>query len=364
MPFQYKWKPRWGFPFFLLYCDMTLHPTFAEVAAILGLTVNGEDRRIGTLSDPLLSRPDDLIVLTDKRLLPKKAQIQAGSWIVDESLLTPNLEAFMIDRKISYAPSASSTKDFIKLMTLFFPEISHDRIHPTALIGDSTILGEGVFIGPYAVIGDFCEIGPHAQIHAHCTIGNHVTVGANVRLYAGVNVYDRTFLGHRVTIHSGTVIGSDGFGFLHSKDGHQKIPHAGRVVIEDDVEIGSNCSVDRGTLGETRIGKGTKIDNLVQIAHNVHIGQHGLIAAQTGIAGSTIIGEWVTIAGQVGIVGHITIGDHVTIGAQAGVIGSIADRKTVSGYPAREHQQALRREGHIDKIPDLIERIQNLEKPR
>lgn len=341
---------------------MTSHPTFAEVTAILGLTVIGENRRIGTLSDPLLSKPDDLVVLTDKRLLSKKVSIQAGSWIVDESFFTPDLKAFMSDRKISYAVSGSAIRDLVRLTPLFFPETSQRGIHPTALIGDSTILGEGVSVGPYAVIGDLCEIGPHAIIQAHCTIGNQVVVGANTRLYAGVNVYDRTILGNRVTIHSGTVIGSDGFGYFISIDGHQKIPHAGRVVIEDDVEIGSNCSVDRGTLGETRIGTGTKIDNLVQIAHNVHIGKHSLIAAQTGIAGSTVIGSWVTIAGQVGIVGHITIGDHVTIGAQAGVIGSVADGKTVSGYPAREHNQALRREGHIDKIPDLIERVKNLEK--
>ncbi len=253
---------------------------------------------------------------------------------------------------------------FVKVLKLLNPpvELLPLGIHPSAVVAESASLGENVRIGANAVIGERVKIGDNTVIMPGVVIGDDVEIGSDVLIYPNVTIYHGCKIGNRVIIHSGTVIGSDGFGFVPRPDGsYEKIPQVGIVVIEDDVEIGSNCSIDRATLGETRIKRGAKLDNLIQIAHNVVIGENTVIAAQTGIAGSTKVGKNCVFAGQVGIVGHIEIADRTTIAAQSGVSKSITEPgKVYFGYPAREHSVALRIEGAIRQLPGLIKEFYEL----
>jgi UDP-3-O-[3-hydroxymyristoyl] glucosamine N-acyltransferase len=215
-------------------------------------------------------------------------------------------------------------------------------IHPTAVVAPGAELAEGVGIGPLAVVEEGARIGPGTVLHAHAYVGPHAAVGSECILYPHAVVGERCVLGDRVILHSGAVLGADGFGFVQEPTGHRKIPHVGIVVVEDDVEIGACTTIDRATLGETRIGAGTKIDNLVQIAHNVRIGRRCLIAAQTGIAGSAVVEDDVVIAGQVGVGDHVRIGRGAVVLALSGVTKDVPPGQVVSGFPARPHREALR----------------------
>ena len=233
-------------------------------------------------------------------------------------------------------------------------------IHPTAQIG------ENVYIGAFAYIGPNAKVGNYSKIYPNTYIADNVTVGNNVTLFAGVKIYFDCVLGDNVVIHAGAVIGSDGFGFAPNPDGtYNKISQIGNVIIEDDVEVGANTAIDRATMGSTIIRKGAKIDNLVQIAHNVEIGAHTVIAGQAGISGSTKIGEKVLIAGQVGIVGHITLANNTKIGAQSGIGKSIKkEGLSLSGSPARDLTEHLRSMALTRKLPQLEERLKELERKR
>ena len=210
------------------------------------------------------------------------------------------------------------------------------EIHPTAIIDPSAIIGDGVYIGPYCIIGKNCQIENDSIIEAHCFISNNVSIGKNTHLYPNVNIYADTRIGNGVIIHSGTVIGADGFGFILMDGVQNKIPQVGNVVIEDFVEIQANSAVDRGTLSSTFIGQGTKIDNFVQIGHNCRIGKHCILCAQVGLAGSTILGDYVYLAGQVGVAGHLKIGDRAMVGAQSGITNDIPADARYWGSPAME----------------------------
>lgn len=253
---------------------------------------------------------------------------------------------------------------FVKTLKLLNPPVEFlpSGIHPTAVVAETAVLGKDVRIGANVVIGERVKIGDNTIIMPGVVIGDDVEIGTDVLIYPNVTIYHKCKIGDRVIIHSGTVIGSDGFGFVPRPDGtYEKIPQVGIVVIEDDVEIGSNCSIDRATLGETIIKRGAKLDNLIQIAHNVVVGENTVIAAQTGIAGSTKIGKNCVLAGQVGIVGHIEIADRTTIAAQSGVSKSITEPgKVYFGYPAREHSTALRIEGAIRQLPELVKEFWEL----
>ncbi|MFH1008681.1 MAG: UDP-3-O-(3-hydroxymyristoyl)glucosamine N-acyltransferase [Candidatus Latescibacterota bacterium] len=227
-------------------------------------------------------------------------------------------------------------------------------VHETAILGADVRLGTDVSLGPYAVIEDGCELGNGVIIGAGCVVGRGSRIGDRTILYPNVTVYHGTEIGQTVIVHSGAVIGSDGFGFAWDGKQYHKIPQVGRVIIEEDVEIGANTAIDRAALGVTRIGRGTKIDNLVQIGHNATVGCHTVIAGQTGISGSTKIGNGVQIGGQAGLSGHLEVGDRARIGAQAGVSKSVPEGIVVSGYPARPHRDQVRLEAALGKVPELL----------
>jgi len=238
-----------------------------------------------------------------------------------------------------------------------FPEDSIDR----ASISSKAVIGVGGSIGAFVSIEAGARIGDRVTLCNGCYIGRNVEIGDDSII--GINAVLRhdVKVGRRVVVGDNSVIGFDGFGYSPEADGFHKIPQTGTVILEDDVEIGANCCIDRATIGSTRIGRGTKLDNLIQIAHGVHIGKNTVMAAQTGISGSTTIGDGVMIGGQVGMAGHIDIGDGMVIGAQAGVTKSVDIKGMVSGYPARPHIEGMRREASINKISDLIKRVKALE---
>ncbi len=253
---------------------------------------------------------------------------------------------------------------FQKAMTILFgePYAPAPGIHATAIIAPDVTLGRNVSLGPHVVIEPGCTIGDGVAVQAGSYIGHEVTIGDDTRVFPNVTIRERTSIGARCLIHAGAVIGDDGFGLTKDGAENRKVPQIGRVVIEDDVEIGSNACVDRATMGETRIRTGARIDNLVQVAHNVTIGEHAILCAQVGIAGSSIVGRNAILAGQAGISGHLEIGEGAQIAAQAGVIGDIPAGQRASGYPARPHGEQMRLIAATRRIPELLQRIDALER--
>jgi UDP-3-O-[3-hydroxymyristoyl] glucosamine N-acyltransferase len=237
-------------------------------------------------------------------------------------------------------------------------------IHPTAIIETSAKVGSDVFIGPYAYIGENCVIGDGCSIYPHVYIGDNTRLGNSCTLNPGVKIYHDCLLGEGCIIHAGSVIGSDGFGFAPQSDNEfMKIPQLGNVVLEDHVEIGANVTIDRATMGSTIIRKGVKLDNLIQIGHNVEVGENTVMAAQTGISGSTKIGKNCMFGGQVGLAGHLKIADGTKIGAQGGILGDVKEENTVIlGSPAIELKQYLRSTVVFKKLPEMKVKIESLEK--
>jgi len=235
-------------------------------------------------------------------------------------------------------------------------------IDSLAFVSPSAKIGKDVYIGAFAYIGDNVVIGDGCQIYPNVVMNENISLGKDCIIYPNVTIYMGCKIGNRVIIHAGSVIGADGFGFApNGQDGYDKIPQLGNVIIENNVEIGSNCSIDRATIGSTIIGEGTKIDNLIQIAHNVKIGKNNVIAAQAGIAGSTTIGNWNMIGGQVGIVGHINIGNQVKIQAQSGVNKNVKDGEALYGAPAIDAGDYRRNYVHFRNLTEIVKRINQLE---
>jgi len=253
---------------------------------------------------------------------------------------------------------------FLKVVRLFSetPLEKYSReVHPTAIIPDSVELGDEISIGAYVVLEDNVVIGDRTTILPLACINEGARIGSDCLIYPRVTIREKCEVGNRVIIHSGAVIGSDGFGYARDGEEHHKIPQIGIVRIEEDVEIGANTTIDRATTGVTLIGRGSKLDNLVQIAHNVVIGENSVIAAQAGVSGSTELGKNVVLAGQAGLVGHIKIGDGAMVGAQGGVTKSIPAGTSVSGYPAREHSFARKICAATARLPDLLKEFRNLQ---
>lgn len=252
---------------------------------------------------------------------------------------------------------------FTKMLEVFAPKVEIKRqIHPAAVIGDSVKIGENVAIMPYAVVDDHAVIGNNVILYPHTYIGQHTQIGDDSVIYSSATVREYCKVGKRVIIHSSAVIGSDGFGFVTTDGVHTKMPQVGNVVLGDDVEIGAHVGIDRATIDSTVVKKGTKIDNLVHLGHNVIIGENGLIVAQTGISGSTIVGHNVTFAGQCGSAGHLEVGDNCVFAARSGLIGNIPADSFYGGFPARPHKEWLRGEAMNKKIPDMVKKIRELEK--
>jgi UDP-3-O-[3-hydroxymyristoyl] glucosamine N-acyltransferase len=246
------------------------------------------------------------------------------------------------------------------LPTLYPEQDFRPGVAATARIGKGATIGRRTSIGEYAVIGAAATIGDGVVIGAHSVIGDGVKIGSESRLWPAVTLYSGAVIGERVFIHAGARIGCDGFGYVFRDGAHQKIPHIGKCIIGDDVEIGANTTIDRGSIDDTVVGNGTKIDNLVHIAHNVRIGEKCLLMAQVGVAGSVTIGDGAILAGQAGISGHLTIGAGARLAAQAGVVGDIPAGETWSGYPARPHRESLRASAALFKLAGMMRKLEKL----
>jgi UDP-3-O-[3-hydroxymyristoyl] glucosamine N-acyltransferase len=250
-----------------------------------------------------------------------------------------------------------------KLLNLY--EMSKPKktgIDPLAYIAPTAKIGQNVYIAPFACVGDNAEIGDNTSLHPHATVGSGAKVGSNCILYPHVTVYHDCRVGNNCILHAGSVVGADGFGFAPSPEGYEKIPQIGIVILEDNVEIGANTCIDRATMGATVIRKGVKLDNLIQIAHNVEVGSHTVMASQVGVAGSTKIGEWCMFGGQVGVAGHITVGNKVNMGAQSGVNGSVKDGKALIGTPPIEFKNYFKSSAVFKKLPDMYLELASLKK--
>ena len=250
-----------------------------------------------------------------------------------------------------------------KLLNLY--EMSKPKktgIDPLAYIAPTAKIGKNVYIAPFACVGDNAEIGDNTSLHPHATVGSGAKIGNNCILYPHATVYHDCRVGNNCTLHAGSVVGADGFGFAPSPEGYEKIPQIGITILEDNVEIGANTCIDRVTMGATVIRKGVKLDNLIQIAHNVEVGSHTVMASQVGVAGSTKIGEWCMFGGQVGVAGHITVGNRVNMGAQSGVNGSVKDGKQLIGTPPIEFKNYFKSSAVFKKLPDMYLELASLKK--
>jgi UDP-3-O-[3-hydroxymyristoyl] glucosamine N-acyltransferase len=248
------------------------------------------------------------------------------------------------------------------LETLHPPRKPSAGVHPTAIVGTGAAIAPSAEVGPYAVIGAESVVGARAIIGAHAVLGRGCSIGEDAVIHAQATLYDGVEIGARSVVHSGARLGADGFGYVWDGAGHRKVPQVGGCRLGADVEVGANSTIDRGSIGDTVVEDGTKIDNLVQIGHNCRIGRHVIIVSQVGISGSTRVGDGAVLGGQAGVQGHIEIGAGARVGGQAGVTGSVAAGETVSGYPARPHREALRVQAALMKLPEMARRLKELEK--
>ena len=329
--------------------------TAAEIARHLGAEVVGDPSLVLAGFAPAdRAQPGDLTFAENENYFARAEQSAASAVIVDKPLTSKT-------KVLIRAPDARIA--FAKVLPLFFPEpVPPPGVHPTAIVPASAQVDPTAHIGPYCVLGEKARIGPRCILQGSDYVGAGSQLAEEVNLFPNVTLYPRTEVGCRVRIHSGSVIGSDGFGYVPDAGIHRKVPQIGNVIIRDDVEIGANVTIDRGALGPTVIGRGTKIDNLVQVAHNVSIGEHCLIVSQAGIAGSTRLGNHVTLAGQAGVAGHLKIGNRAVVAAQSGVMTNIPDGETYLWTPAQPDRQAKRQMIALQHLPELLRRVSELEK--
>lgn len=332
--------------------------TLAAAAKATGGRVLGDGnvtfRRVSPVHD---AGPRDLALLAHRRYAADLAGCGGRALLVSEAL--SRIEEGPAHRLVVADPHAA----LIELLPLLHPEPRREGgVHPTAVIHASATLPEGVGVGPHTVIGAGAILGERVRIGANCVVGAGVRIGAGTVLHPNVTLYPGSVLGERVIVHAGARIGVDGFGYVSSGGGHRKIPQVGACVLEDDVEVGANCTIDRGSIGRTVIGAGSKLDNLVHVGHNVTVGRDSMLVAQVGVAGSTRIGDEVALGGQAGISGHLRIGARARVAAQAGVIGDVGEGQVISGYPARDHRSYLKAMAHLMHLPELVRRVRRLER--
>jgi len=321
---------------------------------MVGGRVEGDpDRRVRGVATLDAAGPDDLSFLTNVRYRQAAEASRAGAILVGPGVVVEGRDLVV---------AAEPYLALAEILDRLHPEQPPPAgVSPDARIEASATVGRGTTVGPFAVVGADARIGDRVVIGAGVVIGDRSVLGDGTVLKPRVVLYPDTVVGARCLIHAGAVLGGDGFGFATSASTHRKVPQLGRVVVEDDVEIGANSTIDRGTLGETRIGQGTKIDNLVMVAHGAAIGPHGLLAAQTGVSGSTRIGSHVTMAGQSGTAGHLKIGDRVVVAAKSAVFSDVPDRSFVAGVPAVDHRAWKRSLALVKMLPEFRLRLRSLE---
>lgn len=324
------------------------------IAQSLGLSLQGTDMEITGVNTLADATPTELSFLANPKYAAQLATTRAGAIIVSQDQ-APGGQSCLI--------SANPYLDFARAVTLFAkPQGCFSGVSDQAYVHPDAVLAEGVSIYPFAFVGAGASIASGATIFSGCYIGENCSVGADTIIYPNCTLMAGTQVGQRVILHAGTVLGSDGFGFAQTGAGMQKFPQIGRTIIEDDVEIGANTTIDRAALGETRVCQGTKIDNLVQLGHNVTVGRNCIIVSQVGIAGSTTLGDGVILAGQVGVAGHIHLGDGCRIGAKSGVGQDVPPKTDLSGIPVMPHGSFLRTSALLPKLPEMKRRIGKLEK--
>lgn len=301
------------------------------------------------------AQSEEISFLDNEKMLAKMQASKAGAFLVSSKMEDFHRPVIRV---------ANPRLAFAKVLAVFDPRKKEPTgVHPTAVLGENVSLGAEVSIGAGVVIGDGVIIGQGTVVYPQTYIGHNSIIGEGCIIHPRVVIEDRVELGKGVIVQAGAVIGSDGFGFVTiGKGQHYKIPHVGKVIIEDQVEIGANVTIDRGTVGNTVVGKGTKIDNLVHLAHNVIVGEGCFLVAQVGISGSTKIGHRVTLAGQVGTVGHITIGDDSIIAARGGVTSNIPPQSFYSGFPARDHKEQLKKDAALQRLPETLKVIKGIKK--
>lgn len=328
----------------------------SELAELVGgQLVGGTDPEISALADLDSAGTGHVAFAVDKGKLLQLQETGAALLIVPMGFPELNSPVIRVDD-----PVWAATVIQHRLMAREFVATG---IHPSVVVGSDCIISEEVSLAPLVCIGERVQIGRRVTIGAGCVIGDDVVIGDDTFLHPNVSVLDRSLLGARVIVHSGTVIGSDGFGYAHDRRGrHLKRLHIGHVQIDDDVELGANVCVDRATFGRTWIKRGTKVDNLVQVAHNVEIGEDSILVSQSGISGSTVLGDGVIMGGKAAISGHLKIGNRVTIAGKAGVVASQKDGETVAGFPAIPHKQWLRAVTLIPRLPELFKEFRELRK--
>ena len=324
-----------------LNAKLTGDPT-VEIETIASLT-DAHDRAVSFLSDP--------------RYAPQLAQTKAAAVIIPNKFTDapPGLNTLAV-------PDVNQALDNLLLLFAPEPDLPQPGIHPSAVVDPAAQLAPTVTVGPHAVIAPDVTIDDQTVIGPGCVVGRAVTIGPHCQLGPNVVIQPRCTLGRNVIIHANSTIGTDGFGYRLVDGRHQKIPHIGRVIIQDDVEIGSNTCIDRAKFGATTIGAGTKIDNLVQIAHNVQTGQNCIIIAQAGVAGSARLGDYVVLAGQVGVRDHVTIGDAAMVGAQCGVAGDVEPKARIAGSPGKDARTFFRQLKLIDQLPQMAQDLKRLKK--
>lgn len=332
--------------------------TLAEVAQTVGGTLEGDGARVVRGVAPLdEAGPEQLSFVANPRYAVYIPTTRAAA------VLLARDAAHDLPAGTAAVRVADPHAALARILSVLYPEPTAPRgIHPTAVVDPTAEVADDAAVGPYAVIGAGTRIGAGAEIGAHVVIGRECVVGTGTAIRPHVTLYDGVTLGERCLIHAGARLGADGFGFVFEGGAHRKVPQVGGVRIADDVEVGANSTIDRGSVGDTTVGRGTKIDNLVHIGHNCRVGQHCIIITQVGISGSTRVGDGAVLAGQAGVGGHLSIGAGARVGGQAGVTADVAAGATVSGYPARPHREAMRTQALMFKLPELFARLKAVER--